>query len=120
MSPTNYEKTTSSCPSCGRLFSPDATWHGANFCRALLLLDILAEEPGLSAFELGEKCGMTFPDASRGMAKLRDRNVVDFWPEEREQGGIRYRFRSKVDHDYQRGEFLKKVERQEVLAAQYE
>jgi transcription initiation factor IIE alpha subunit len=111
-------KTKPKCPSCGQVFRPGHHWHGANYCRALLLLDTLVDHSGMSAAELAKQCGMPFGDAQKGMTKLRDHDAVDFWCEERDQGGIRYRFRAKLDHETLREAFLEHVRRAEAVAAE--
>jgi hypothetical protein len=47
--------------------------------------------PGLTTFELSLESGLSYQDASRGLAKLREYNAVRFEPEQRAEGGIRYR-----------------------------
>ena len=56
------------------------------------MLDIIANNPGLSAWELSQRCTMDYTDVSKGLNKLRDFKIVQVEPEERTQGGIRYRY----------------------------
>jgi hypothetical protein len=82
------------CPSCGRRFEAGLTWPGANFCRGFTLLPFIEENPGLSGWELSQLAGMDYSDASRGLARLREYSAVATEAEEREAGGIRYRYSS--------------------------
>jgi hypothetical protein len=80
------------CPSCGRACELGATWKGANYCRGLVLLQVINDNPGLSAWELSQISGVPYTDATRGLAKLREFKVVSTESEERLEGGIRYRY----------------------------
>ena len=54
-------------------------------------MGFIEDSPGISAWELSELTGMSYQNASRGLTKLRDHQVVEFRSEERDNGGIRYR-----------------------------
>lgn len=63
------------------------------------LLPIIAEHPDVSAWELANFAGMAYPDTNKAMAKARETGrfarVLEWRPEDREGGGIRYRFTAK-------------------------
>ena len=80
------------CAYCGRVFGPGANWHGLNYCRAAYLLPIIAEHPGLSAWELATVSKMGYAEVTKGLVKARAWEVVTVEPEERDAGGIRYRY----------------------------
>jgi hypothetical protein len=80
------------CPSCGRVCDPAATWKGANYCRGFALLPFIESNPGLSAWELSQVSGMSYQDATRGLAKLREYEAVLAEPEDRGDGSYRYRY----------------------------
>jgi hypothetical protein len=80
------------CPSCGRTFAPGSTWAGANYCRGLILLRFIDDRPGLSGWELSKASGVPYTDATRGLSKLREYDLVRTVEEEREAGGVRYRY----------------------------
>lgn len=65
------------CPSCDRPCKRGATWHGANYCRGLALLRYIEDQPGLSGWELAQLSGIPYSDATRGLAKLREFEVVE-------------------------------------------
>ena len=94
-------KTIASCPSCGKRFLKGYSWAGANYCRALLLLEALPDHPGMSTAELGEACGISYGDAAKGMLRLRELDAVRYESEERDTGGVRYRFYPRADHEQQ-------------------
>ena len=85
-------RTRPTCPSCGRVCEPGATWKGANYCRGLILLGLIKDTPGLTGWELSQASGLPYPDATRGLTKLREYSVVSTESEERIQGGVRYRY----------------------------
>jgi predicted transcriptional regulator len=62
----------------------------------------IAERPGLSAWELSGLSGLSYAQCSKGLQKLRDIEAVKYEAEERESGGIRYRFYPKEDYEVQR------------------
>jgi predicted transcriptional regulator len=80
------------CPSCGQVFTPGLFWVGANYCRGLYLLEVIAKRPGKSGWELSEETGMLYSNVSSALSKLREWAIVDAQAEERAQGGIRYRY----------------------------
>jgi hypothetical protein len=80
------------CPQCNRAFAPGQWWQGANYCRGLFLLNEIYVKSGLSAWELSQESGMAYRDVTKGLQKLRDWDIVVTETEEREQGGIRYRY----------------------------
>jgi hypothetical protein len=80
------------CPSCARAFTPGSTWKAANYCRGLLLLQFIDERPGLTGWQLSQQSGIPYTDATRGLAKLREYHLVRTEDEEREAGGVRFRY----------------------------
>ena len=107
-------KTDPKCPSCGKLFTAGTFWQGANFCRGLFLLSMIADRPGLSAWELSDLAGMSMQDAQRGLTKLRSWDVVEYAPEPRSDGdSFRYRFTPLPDHEDQYARFLAATQRVE-------
>ena len=98
-------KTMASCPSCRRRFIPGTHWKGSNYCRAMLLLEALPDHPGMSAAELGQACSISYGDAAKGMLKLRQLDAVRYESEERDTGGVRYRFYPQDDHEQQLADF---------------
>jgi DNA-binding transcriptional regulator GbsR (MarR family) len=80
------------CPSCNEPLKAGSSWIGANYCRGLFLLKAVAVTPGLSAWELSEHTGMVYKDVSNGLQKLREWDIVLTKAEERDQGGVRYRY----------------------------
>jgi hypothetical protein len=92
VTPNPQPASSPACPSCGRAFRAGATWAGANYCRGLALLGFIQQNPGKSAWELSQVSGMPYVAATRGLAKLREHEVVSIEAEERVQGGFRYRY----------------------------
>lgn len=80
------------CPHCDLEFRPGIFWNQANYCRGRFLLPVIEANPGLSTWELHQKSGMPYALVSKGIAKLRDWELVVFESEDRDQGGIRYRY----------------------------
>ena len=80
------------CPSCGERFAPGQWWTGANYCRGLFLLSAIGGNPGSSAWELSQATSMPYRDVTKGLQKLREWALVGLVAEERDQGGIRYRY----------------------------
>jgi hypothetical protein len=103
------------CPSCGRVSEPGTTWKGANYCRGLVLLRVIGDKPGLSAWELSQISHLPYTDATRGLAKLREYGVVSIETEERAQGGMRYRYWPAGDPAIRAG-FVEAVRRVEGLS----
>jgi hypothetical protein len=89
---TTTTQKNPACPSCGRTCELGTTWRGANYCRGLILLQFIEDNPGLSGAELSEASGIPYTDATRGLAKLREYGVVSTESEERSEGGFRYRY----------------------------
>jgi hypothetical protein len=102
------------CPSCGRVCEPGTTWKGSNYCRGLVLLRFIEDQPGLSGWELAQISGVPYTDATRGLAKLREHGVVRTESEERDQGGIRYRYRPDGGAPA-RARFMEALRRAEAL-----
>jgi hypothetical protein len=102
------------CPSCGRAFEPGMTWPGANFCRGLTLLRFIEDQPGLSAWELSQASSIPYADTTHGLAKLREYRVVRAESEEREAGGVRYRYWS-ISNPAVRARFVETLRRVEAL-----
>lgn len=80
------------CNVCHKTFAPGATWKSANFCRAAYLLEYIAEHPGLTAWELHLQTNIGYRYVGKGLMKARDYNTLTWVEEEREQGGVRYRY----------------------------
>ena len=82
------------CHGCGREFAPGASWPNGNYCRVAFLLPVVAEHPGISAWELAQVTGMDFGAVTKAMTKARDvfSDALQWEPEERKAGGVRYRF----------------------------
>ena len=116
MTVTQYprQSTKPSCPSCGRVCASGATWKGANYCRGLILFRFIKDAPGLTGWELSQASGMNYTDATRGLAKLREFDVVSTESEDRIQGGVRYRYWPSGDDDAQE-HFLEILRRVEAL-----
>jgi DNA-binding IclR family transcriptional regulator len=85
------------CPSCRKDLDAAPFWVGANYCRGLYLLEVIASNPGMSGWELSQLTGMPNHNVTSGLTKLREWWVVDARAEERDQGGIRYRYFSLTD-----------------------
>lgn len=85
-------KTYPVCGYCNRSFGPAESWHGSNYCRAVFLLEFIGEHPGLSAWEIAKASGMPYAGVTRGLEKAREWELLECVTEEREQGGIRYRY----------------------------
>lgn len=81
------------CSYCGKAFGPGKNWHGANFCRAAFLLPHIEANPGKTTWELHQISGLPYADATKGLEKAREWDVVEFDAEDRESGGQRYRYR---------------------------
>ncbi len=103
------------CPSCGRICAPGATWRFSNYCRGLILLRFIEDEPGLSGWELSQLSGMPYAEAVRGLEKLRERGVVATEAEDRDQGGFRYRYWT-TDDPSDRAHFVEVVRQVEASA----
>jgi hypothetical protein len=95
--------STHKCPGCERDLVPEGQWHGANFCRGLFLMDSIAENPGQSAWELSKSTGLSYAQCAKGLAKIRAQDAIGYEPEDRDGGGIRYRFYPLPDHANQVG-----------------
>lgn len=90
--------STPRCPDCGRKFQ--GSWPSANYCRASFLLPYIAENPGLSTWELAQQTGMAYADVSRALLKARDWNALEWDEESRENGdGVRYRYRVALGYE---------------------
>ena len=85
-------KTYPVCEFCHRSFGPSESWPGSNFCRAAFLLKFISVNPGLSAWEISKGSGMPYAGVSRGLTKAREWELLECTTEERDQGGIRYRY----------------------------
>ena len=89
-----------SCPACKRRFEPGVSWAHANYCRASFLLPYIADNPGLSTWELSQQTGMPYSDVGRALLKARDWNALMWDEEPRESGeGVRYRYRVVPDYE---------------------
>jgi len=86
------------CPHCDRKLTLESHWAQANYCRGFTLLPWILNHPGLSAWELAGVSGMSYAQVSKGVAKLRELEIIRGDPEEREAGGFRYRYYPWPDH----------------------
>lgn len=107
-------RTHPHCPSCKRTCKPGATWAGANYCRGIILLDFIQDNPGLSAWELSQASGVPYTDATRGLNKLREYGVVNTVSEDKGDGKFRYRYWCSGDPDA-RQRFMNALQRAEGL-----
>ncbi len=80
-----------SCPSCEQSLDADGI-QGVNYCRALFLLPFIEAAPGLTGWELSQRSGLSYGATVRGTQRLRDRDAVVAEAEDRDQGGIRFRY----------------------------
>jgi DNA-binding IclR family transcriptional regulator len=103
-----------SCPSCGRQCEPGVTWKGANYCRGLILLRFIEDQPGLSGWELSQLSSVPYSDATRGLSKLREWKLVRPDSEDRGDGTIRYRY-WPINDSGLRARFMEVVRRVELL-----
>lgn len=87
-------KSIPKCRYCGRSFNVGDQWHGANYCRAAFLVEFVADHPGLTTWEISQESGVAYSVTSKGLTKARDHGLVEFTPEERDAGGVRYRYRA--------------------------
>jgi predicted transcriptional regulator len=78
------------------------------------LLNFIEDQPGLTGWELSEKTGIPYTDATKGLAKLREFRAVRTESEERETGGFRYRYRP-IDDFQAHAAFVEAVRRVEGL-----
>ena len=85
------EQKYPTCPHCGGSFRPGVHWLRSNYCKAAYLIRVLAANPGVSTWEISQLSGLAYSDAVKGMNKARALQVVVAEPEERAQGGIRFR-----------------------------
>ena len=102
------------CPSCGRICDLGTSWPGANFCRGLTLLKWIEDTPNLSAAELAKVTGIPYKDVARGLLKLRHYNLLLTVPEDRTEGGYRYRYEYTGDLEA-RQDFMEALRRAESL-----
>lgn len=88
------------CPRCGHTLGLDrAGAGGVNYCRALLLFQVIQQHPGLTGWELAQLVDVPYSVAMRGTEKLRMLSAVQFVAEERTQGGIRFRYFPHAQED---------------------
>ncbi len=85
------------CEICGRQFQPGT--YQANICRAFRALALVALYPGLTAWGLAQKSEIVYAEISEGLTKARANSWVGLREEQREQGGIRYRYFSLEPDD---------------------
>ena len=84
--------TKPACPICGRVFETGVSWLGSNFCKAAFLLPVIAENPGITAWNLSELVGLPYESVSKALQKAREWELLTFTQEERDQGGTRYHY----------------------------
>ena len=82
------------CDHCGKRFTPGSSWKGANHCRFAYLLPFITAHPGLSSAELAELSHIPYFLVKNALQMARDAGLVEAVAEEREIGGMRYRYRS--------------------------
>jgi hypothetical protein len=63
-----------------------------NYRRAVEALGWIRAYPGKSAWELSSISGIVYADMSKGLQKGREYGLFRVESEERDQGGIRYRY----------------------------
>lgn len=56
------------------------------------MLEHIDATPGLSAWELSQVCGLEYSGVQKGLIRLREYSAVRFEAENREAGGVRYRY----------------------------
>jgi len=96
------------CPNCKREFVRGITWKGSNYCRGLFLMDQGKNSPGLSGWELSELTGLPYRDTVRGLERARDYDAIEARAEDKENGGIRYRYWPYPDHSTRRDAMAQK------------
>ena len=84
--------------------SPRAWWladeyKGINYRRAVKAYDIVRANPGKTAWELASLSGIIYADMSKGLQKGREHGLFRFESEDRNQGGVRYRYWAIDDID---------------------
>ena len=104
------------CPSCGKVCKPGISWHGVNFCRALVLLRVIEDEPDLTAWQIYERSGINYSEALKGLQKLREHRAVKATTEVRSLGGFRYKYEASSDLEA-RQQFVTATRRVEALNA---
>jgi hypothetical protein len=85
-------KAYPACPRCNRRLEPLTPWHNINLCRLLILLPYIETHPGLSTAELAHAVGLVYNDALKALQYARSNEIISADPEDRVQGGIRYRY----------------------------
>lgn len=87
------------CSYCGRSFGPGTQWSGSNYCRAAFLLPHVAENPGQTTWDYSQISGLPYAEAVKGLEKAREWQVVEYQAEEKQAGGIRYRYTVKPTYE---------------------
>ena len=65
---------------------------GINYRRAALALSWVRQHPGKTAWELSNISGIVYAELSKGLQKGRENGLFRAVSEERNQGGVRYRY----------------------------
>ncbi len=70
-----------------------------NFRRAAAALEVIRQNPGKTAWELASISGTVYADISKGLQKGRENGLFRVESEDRNQGGVRYRYWAADDAD---------------------
>jgi len=82
--------STTTCPECGRGLRMGM--HQLSYCAAFIVLQIVEARPGKTAWELAQMSGIPYSSVTKGLNRARAEAWVGIEAEDREQGGIRYRY----------------------------
>lgn len=93
------------CPSCRREFKPNVSWGDSSSCSAFFLALFIADEPGMSAYDLSQTSGLAYSATTAGLKRARENNLFRLEQEDRAEGGFRYRYSPLPDHDARIEEF---------------
>lgn len=100
-------KTYPQCRHCGRAFGPGDAWMRANYCRAIYVAEELERQPGRTTWEISQATGMPYAAVSKGLIKAREWSLVTIVEtEQRDGGGVRYRYEVSDELPAIRGQWL--------------
>jgi len=102
------------CGVCGRQISTGM--FQANYCRAFLALDLVGSYPGKTVWELAQASEIPYADLSTGLEKARSHQWVSAVAEDREQGGIRYRYFPLADQGWREDAYKAHIKAVEKVA----
>ena len=83
-------QTAIACPECSE--SLEGSRPFINLCRATFAAALVRDYPGETAWGLSIKTGEPYSTISKGLQKGREDDLFILESEEREKGGIRYRY----------------------------